>query len=167
MKTASQTVAETIPGVLLPAGEYALLLPATMVHEVLYRPDVTPVFGPQPGVAGELQWHGHTLVLVDPAVLIGGHPPGACPMTHAVVTRALSGSVAAGAYAIAATGLPLPVPVTGSALAPCAGSGAHELVLNTVRIAGEDAWIVDFDALERSLARPASEPGHQARSRPD
>ena len=150
-------VSADIRGVLIPLAGDQLLMPNSLVAEVVNYQAPQPVADAPAWLKGHMGWRGEILPVVSMEVLMQIREGQLGHRARIVVCNALSGNPRLPYLGLVAQSIPRLIRITRDNLEP--GDEARFRVPGSiagVRIAGEEASIPDLDALERALLQQMS-----------
>ncbi len=131
----------------LPLEAVQLLVPGTMIAEIVSFSEPSPIPGAPDWLLGAVDWRGYRLPLVEFETLVGGTRPAKTARARIAVVKASSAELPY--YGIVTREIPKLIRVVENALEtagdPSAGIAARVLVN------GEPALIPDFDHIENAL----------------
>jgi chemosensory pili system protein ChpC len=141
---------------MIPAQDATLLLPTSVMAEVMDYVEPQPIEDSPPWLFGQVEWEGRQVPVFDFSALINGADPQS-PTSRAriMVLKSLSDSNRMPYIGLLMTGLPRPVTLKDSALEQTGDEKKSLGVFSHVRLEGEDAIIPDMDRLSH-LVRHAT-----------
>ncbi|MEO8748321.1 MAG: chemotaxis protein CheW [Rhodanobacter sp.] len=151
----SDALPREIRCVLIPAGSLRLLLPNSLIAEVIAQPPVEPLHGAPAWVFGSISWRGQQVPLVSFTQLVGAGDRDATLSIRVAVLRTLGGDPRLPFVALITQGFPrlttlnpdLIIPVDdGKVLPP--GERARALVGDDVAVIPDLEWI-ESELLEK------------------
>ena len=141
---------------MIPAQDATLLLPTSVMAEVMDYVEPQPIEDSPPWLFGQVEWEGRQVPVFDFSALINGADPQS-PTSRAriMVLKSLSDSNRMPYIGLLMTGLPRPVTLKDSTLEQTGDEKKSLGVFSHVRLDGEDAIIPDMDRLSH-LVRHAT-----------
>jgi len=161
----SASLSREIHCVLIPAGSLRLLLPNSLIAEVVAQPPVQPLRGKPAWVLGSITWRGQQVPLVSYTQLVGAVDRDTTQSVRVAVLRTLGGDPRLPFVALMTQGFPrltalnpdLIVPVDDGASLPT-GERARALVGDDVAVIPDLEWL-EAELLEK-LGDTAPSPRH-------
>jgi chemosensory pili system protein ChpC len=140
-------------GVLLPVGERSLLLPNAAVAELVGFQEPAPEDGAPDWLLGSIQWRGRRVKVVSFGAVAGAGPAGLPGQRLRIaLLNTLNGNPELPYIGLLTLGISRLVRASADNLAPDpSGEVDSDLVLRSVTVGGQPAWIPDLDRLERML----------------
>jgi chemosensory pili system protein ChpC len=134
--------------VLIPAGSLRLLLPNSLIAEVIAQPPVEPLGAKLKWVLGSIKWRGQQVPLVSFTHLVGAGDRDAALSIRVAVLRTVGGDSRLPFFALVTQGFPrlttlnpdLLIPVDDGKLLP-EGERARALVGNDIAVIPDLEWI--------------------------
>lgn len=137
---------------LIPIEGDNLILPNTVIAEVIFYTQPEPVENAPAWLLGRLSWRDRSIALISFELACGQAQPAPNPRAKIVVVNAIGGNPEISFFAIATQGLPQLLLIDESKIASVHNeSESSELILSRVNINGESAIIPDLDILEGML----------------
>ena len=149
-----------VRSVLLPLNRDAVVLPSTMLAEVLTWGNLQTVEGAPEWLLGSISWRGRNVPVVSLECAAGQVEDGDdLQKRKLAVVYSLSAQPQLRCYALVCQNVPRPVLASSLSLRPSAGAGAvaRAFLAQAVRLDGEPVYIPDIDALEASLLAGADD----------
>ena len=141
-------------GLLLPLGQRQLILPNAAVAELVgfQEPESEP--GSEEWLLGNIQWRGRTVPVISFTAALGGDTlPGRGQRMRIAVLNTLNGNPQLPYIGLLTLGISRLVRVSAENLSRDADDAPDsDLVLESVMIGDQPAWIPDLDRLEQMLA---------------
>jgi chemosensory pili system protein ChpC len=135
----------------LPLNEMTLLLPSTVIAEVLDFREVEPAGHMPEWLLGMLSWRGRNVPLFSFEKLLGRETAGRKEESRFVVCNTLNGSTRIPFFAIRITGLPHLLLLTNDMLVADVAAVTEPVVLATFRLQGEQVLVPNLDVMEKML----------------
>ena len=141
---------------MIPAQDATLLLPTSVMAEVMDYSEPQPIEESPPWLFGQVEWEGRQVPVFDFSALINGTVPASpSPRARIMVLKSLSDSNRMPYIGLVMTGLPRPATLKESVLEQTGDEKKSLGVFSHVRLDGEDAIIPDMDRLSH-LVRHAT-----------
>lgn len=158
MSLAEATTYPTLSCVLLPLGGYDILLPKSLVKEVVYKPNVQLFEDDSDWLIGEIDWQDYVLPLISFEQLC--NQPRVTKTTHVrvAICYAMDNVDIFPYYAIEVQSIPRPLILDSRALRNHEGmmSKHSEAISYFVKIGSKELAIPNFEKLESLLAARAN-----------
>lgn len=150
----AQVQDEVLHALIVPISTFNLVVPQSLVLEVLPLPDIQAVDGAEPWLKGFTEWQGSGLPLVSLTQLYGVDAAAEEPARRMAVLRSLDESLPLANYAIEIDSIPHPVKLKHSDLKVLAEPvlANNEFLQHQVDAAGVHAVMADFTAIEKRIA---------------
>lgn len=154
--TEAPIITSDIRSLIVPLNDYNLLLPGSVVAEVVPYQEPEPLPAPartQDWILGLVTWRGLRVPLISVEVF-GGEQELPIPALRArlIVTKGLTGDPRLPFYALVAQQIPRLQTVSDGMLESLEGESLDEVPGRAVLVAGEPAVIPDVEPMERALA---------------
>jgi chemosensory pili system protein ChpC len=141
---------------MIPAQDATLLLPTSVMAEVMDYREPQPIDESPPWLFGQVEWEGRQVPVFDFAALINGADPAPpTPRARVGVLKTLTDSNRMPYIGVLMTGLPRPVTLKDTALEETGDEKKALGVFSRVRVDGEDAIIPDMDRLSHLVRHAA------------
>ena len=143
---------------LLPVGSRSVVLPNSAVAEIISFQGLTTQANVPEWWLGRLDWRGHTIPVVSFEGIVRGHESEhPVQRTHIAVLNTLNGNNALPYIGLLIYGTARLLRISAANLsADAEPDQVSPLVLATVKVVNQKAWIPDLDALESTLLTAAS-----------
>lgn len=140
---------ESIRSLMLPIEDHNLLIPGTVVAEVVgHAPPERGEDGPE-WLLGQVTWRGQRVPCIAFEALGGGAPPAAGARARTVVLKAVGGRQGMPYVALRTRGIPRLVNVERDGLEPLDDEASPSIGVSQAVLAhGEPALIPDLDTIE-------------------
>lgn len=144
----------------VPMQQLTLLLPGTVVAEVVSYREPEPAAGAPEWLLGTVYWREQTIPLVSLDAFMSGEPPAAGQRARIAVLKAISGRPEMPYFGLVTRQIPRLVTVFEEGIEPVEDA-AHGLpgVTAEVLAQGEPAVLPDLDQIERALHAALREGG--------
>jgi chemosensory pili system protein ChpC len=150
-KTASYTE-EAIQVLIVPLRGQNIVIPQSIVSEVIPVPEVTGGTEENDWLKGVIEWRGKSVPLVSLELLCQSHDTDSFTRTRRVaIVRGINQLEGAEFYAIEVHSIPHPVRLTKLDIQPTDDELQCELYQQSVKASGVFAQIVNFDLLEEKI----------------
>lgn len=154
MLTDEELAALTVHSFTLPLNNMTLLLPSSVVAEVLDYREVASLAHMPDWLLGMLPWRGQNVPLFCFERLLGKESTGHTARTRYVVCNTLNGSSRVPFIAIQVDGMPHLHVVTNSTLSKDSQATVNEPVVQAyLRLQGESVIVPNLDVMEKMLER--------------
>ena len=132
----------------IPAEDETLLLPTSVMAEVMEYQKPTPIEATPPWLLGQTEWEGRQVPIFNFSALINGTDPGKPDRrSHVMVLKTLSDSSRMPYIGLLMNDLPSPIQVNENDLQETGDEKKSLGVFSRVRFEGGDAIIPDMDRL--------------------
>ncbi len=147
----------TLSCVLLPLYGFDILLPKSLVKEVVYKPYVTNYEGDDDWLIGDITWQDIALPLISFEQLSNQQRNARSTHQRAVICHVLDHAECFPNYAIEVQSMPRPLILDSRALQPHEGmlSKHSEVISHYVKIGSKELGIPNFEILESMLVSRA------------
>ena len=141
---------------LVPAPDATLLLPTSVMAEVMDFHEPQPIEDAPPWLFGQAEWEGRQVPVFDFGALINGSKPQPpSPRARIMVLKTLTDSNRMPYIGLLMNDLPRPLVLKGDALEETGDEKKSLGVFSHVRVDGEDAIIPDMDRLSHLVQHAA------------
>lgn len=140
----------------IPADDATLLLPTSVMEEVIDYSQPLPMEAAPPWLLGYVEWENRQVPVFSFTALINGSPVGEVPTRSKImILKSLAGSGRVPYLGVLLRGLPHPVTVTADELEQTGDEKKSLGVFSRVRLGEEDAIIPDIDRLTHLVTHAA------------
>jgi len=136
---------------LMPLQSGTMLVPYSVVQEILVYRDPKPEPALPSWVLGMLDWHRWRLPVISAEKLLGGVFSAGGKKRHIVVCNLLNGDDTLPCVGIVTQGIPQLVRVESDAVIPLGGANPSPWIAQQLRFRGEDVWIPALKELGKDL----------------
>lgn len=143
----------SVQSLVVPLRHMNLVVPQSMVLEVVPMPEVRSVEGGNAWLRGFVEWHGAGIPLVSLENMC--HPEDSEEATRTrrlAVVRSINPALPLASYALEIYSIPHPVKLKSSDVQLADAKAECELVSCHVQAAGVKAVVIDFSAVEAKIA---------------
>ena len=147
----SETANDTVRCMVLPLDGSGLLVPSAAVAEIVVVPEVAPLENAPPWLEGLLSWRGVRVPLFAAESALGGDRAALTSRGRVAILHVLDDSAAVRFYGIGIQRLPTVVAADEASTTAIPMPDAPDWVSGCLRLESGDAWVPDFEVLERQL----------------
>jgi len=148
-----QKVPEAVRSMLLPLQSGNMLVPYSVVQEIIAYRTPQPSGDAPTWVLGILDWHRWRIPVVSAERLLGNAYSPTAKKRHIVVCNLLNGNDTMPCAGVVTQGIPQLVRVAADAILPIDNSdSAPPWVAEQMRFRGDDVWVPALDVLASKLA---------------
>ncbi len=158
MSLAETTTYPTLSCMLIPLSGYDILMPKSVVKEVVYKPNIQFFGDDNDWLIGDIDWNDYILPLISFELLCNQSRVNKLSHTRAVVCHSMDNTDAFPFYALEAQSIPRPLILDSRALQKHDGamSKHSEAISYHVKIGSKELVIPNFAKLESMLATRAN-----------
>ena len=158
MSLAESTTYPTLSCMLLPLNGYDILLPKSIIKEVLYKPHIQLFEDENDWLLGEIDWQDYVLPIISFEQLCNQPRVNKPTDIRAVICHAMGQADIFPYYAIEVQSIPRPLILDSRALQAHESmlSKQSEVILHHVKIGSKQLAIPNFEELESLLVARAS-----------
>jgi len=149
MNTANPAV--DLSAVLLPVSGRLLVVPSSVVAEIIKQRDLAPPDGGPAWLLGTLKWHQEEVPVLSFEVMNGNELPDYAATSRIVILSTISEGAKRSHYAIPTQGVPHLLRLTVDDVKPVDNVAPGQAERLRVLVYGQQAAIPDLDFLERHL----------------